>query len=293
MAAASPAPAPKDWAALPSDLLWRVFAAAGQEEILRGAGLACSAWRRAARDEPALWRRIDLHSDVAAHGADSSFSDDDDDDGDSDGYSVPVDDGSRSDALVEESDSNDAENNGDDAASVQSNHSSDDDDFGFSDAFVDVEESDDDDDVPRKESADYKAPEQCIALGLKSAMKSCIHLKSFAIRCADKSLASTYYHDDESQEAFTVPKKHGLRSLTLFGDTFTKPIILSVLNCCPKLRSLDVTNVAYLRMDEVEELRNKCLKIKDFRLFSPPPKVSSSESDDDCIGGCCCCDSWY
>lgn len=129
---------------------------------------------------------------------------------------------------------------------------------------------------------------------LQSAMKSCIHLKSFAIRCADKSLASTYYHDDESQEAFTVPKKHGLRSLTLFGDTFTKPIILSVLNCCPKLRSLDVTNVAYLRLDEEEELRNKCLKIKDFRLFSPPPKVvSSSESDDDCIGGCCCCDSWY
>lgn len=104
-------------------------------------------------------------------------------------------------------------------------------------------------------------------------MKSCIHLKSFAIRCADKSLASTYYHDDESQEAFTVPKKHGLRSLTLFGDTFTKPIILSVLNCCPRLRSLDVTNVAYLRLDEEEELRNKCLKIKDFRLFSPPPKV--------------------
>lgn len=39
---------------------------------------------------------------------------------------------------------------------------------------------------------------------LQSAMKSCIHLKTFAIRCADKSLASTYYHDDESQEAFTA-----------------------------------------------------------------------------------------
>lgn len=163
MAAASPpaAVASKDWAALPSDLLWSVFAAAGQEEILRGAGLACSAWRRAARDEPALWRRIDLHSDVAAHGADSSFSDggddDDDDADDSDGYSVPVEDGSRSDALVEESNSDDAENKGDDAASVQSNRSSDDDFFGFSDAFVDVEESDDDDDdVPRKESADYE-----------------------------------------------------------------------------------------------------------------------------------------
>ena len=146
------------WAARPSDLLWCGVAAAGQEEILRGAGLACSAWRRAARDEPALWRRIDLHSDVAAHAADSSFSDDDDDDddddaGDPDGYSVPVDDGS-SDALVEESDSDDAENNGDDAASVQSNRSSDD-FFGFSDAFVE-ESDDDDDDVPRKESADYK-----------------------------------------------------------------------------------------------------------------------------------------
>uniref|UniRef100_A0A0E0FC07 F-box domain-containing protein n=1 Tax=Oryza meridionalis TaxID=40149 RepID=A0A0E0FC07_9ORYZ len=375
MAAASPPPAAssKDWAALPSDLLRR-SSGAPASRAPRGAGLACSAWRRAARDEPALWRRIDLHSDVDAH-VDSSFSDDDDDAGDSAGYSVP-DDGS-SDALVEEPDSDDAENNGDDAASVQSNRSSDD-FFGFSDAFVDVEESDDDDDdVPRKESGDYKyepkgwkemaraavdrSAGECVAFWgraddklllylsdrapylkslrvsthydvscqvltnviqkfpmlkelelvlkcsfyyvarpsynfahlLQSAMKSCIHLKTFAIRCADKSLASTYYHDDESQEAFTVQKKHGLRSLTLFGDTFTKPIILSALNCCPKLRSLDVTNVAYLRLDEVEELRNKCLKIMDFRLFSPPPKVSSSESDVDCIGGCCCCDSWY
>ncbi|KAL6843132.1 hypothetical protein ACP4OV_026845 [Aristida adscensionis] len=54
----SPAPAARDWAALPRDLLSAVFLRLGPREVMLGAELACTAWRRAAADEPALWRRV-------------------------------------------------------------------------------------------------------------------------------------------------------------------------------------------------------------------------------------------
>jgi len=57
-----PPPAASGWAGLPHDVLWSAFTVLGQREILSGAGLACAAWWRFARDEPALWRRIDLRA---------------------------------------------------------------------------------------------------------------------------------------------------------------------------------------------------------------------------------------
>ncbi|CAL4906844.1 unnamed protein product [Urochloa decumbens] len=55
-----PPPAAIGWAALPRDVLWSLFTDLGQREVLSGAGLACAPWRHLVRDEPALWRRIDL-----------------------------------------------------------------------------------------------------------------------------------------------------------------------------------------------------------------------------------------
>ena len=57
-----PPPAASGWAGLPHDVLWSAFTVLGQREILSGAGLACAAWWRFARDQPALWRRIDLRA---------------------------------------------------------------------------------------------------------------------------------------------------------------------------------------------------------------------------------------
>jgi hypothetical protein len=51
----------RDWASLPLDVLCMVLGRLrGQIDILRGAGLACSHWRRVAQEEPLLWRHIDL-----------------------------------------------------------------------------------------------------------------------------------------------------------------------------------------------------------------------------------------
>ncbi|CAO2210575.1 unnamed protein product [Urochloa humidicola] len=51
---------PRDWAALPSDVLYEVFRRLRTAGILCGAGQVCAAWRRFSIDELALWRRIDL-----------------------------------------------------------------------------------------------------------------------------------------------------------------------------------------------------------------------------------------
>lgn len=53
-------PAARDWAELPVDAILQVFRWLDHVDILMGAGLACRSWRAAARDEPALWRRIDM-----------------------------------------------------------------------------------------------------------------------------------------------------------------------------------------------------------------------------------------
>uniref|UniRef100_A0A8I7BB35 F-box domain-containing protein n=1 Tax=Hordeum vulgare subsp. vulgare TaxID=112509 RepID=A0A8I7BB35_HORVV len=54
----------RDWAALPGTVL-RAILERFQTDLLRGTGpgLACASWRRAAVDDPLLWRRIDLASD--------------------------------------------------------------------------------------------------------------------------------------------------------------------------------------------------------------------------------------
>jgi len=64
MSSSAPPPPPpaSGWASLPHDVLWSAFTVLGQREILSGAGLACVAWWRFGRDEPALWRRIDLRA---------------------------------------------------------------------------------------------------------------------------------------------------------------------------------------------------------------------------------------
>ncbi|TVU02060.1 hypothetical protein EJB05_52426, partial [Eragrostis curvula] len=48
----------RDWATLPQNVLSTIFLKLGPSEIMLGAELVCTAWRRVALEEPALWRRI-------------------------------------------------------------------------------------------------------------------------------------------------------------------------------------------------------------------------------------------
>ncbi|TVU02045.1 hypothetical protein EJB05_52411, partial [Eragrostis curvula] len=57
----SPAPASRDWATLPRDIILHIFLKLGPcYEIMRGAERTCKAWRRAALEEPVLWRRVEM-----------------------------------------------------------------------------------------------------------------------------------------------------------------------------------------------------------------------------------------
>jgi hypothetical protein len=56
----APEEATRDWAELPRDALLTVLHRLGHVDILAGAAQACGPWARAARDEPELWRRVDL-----------------------------------------------------------------------------------------------------------------------------------------------------------------------------------------------------------------------------------------
>lgn len=60
----SPAPSePRDWTALPQDILITVFLKLGPREIMLGAEFVCTTWRRVAVGEALLWRRIDMGID--------------------------------------------------------------------------------------------------------------------------------------------------------------------------------------------------------------------------------------
>ncbi|KAF8662517.1 hypothetical protein HU200_056112 [Digitaria exilis] len=55
------------WAALPQDALGAVLWKLDHVEVLMGPGQVCRSWRRAARDDPALWRRIDMRGHADLH----------------------------------------------------------------------------------------------------------------------------------------------------------------------------------------------------------------------------------
>jgi hypothetical protein len=57
---------------------------------------------------------------------------------------------------------------------------------------------------------------------------------------------------------------HGLHSLELSDGSFTKDVVMQIVDKCPSLESLDISDVPIYRWDE--ELGNKCSRIKDLRL---------------------------
>ena len=50
----------RNWAELPPDAISTILQKLDHVDILMGAGQVCRSWRGAARDEPELWRRINM-----------------------------------------------------------------------------------------------------------------------------------------------------------------------------------------------------------------------------------------
>ncbi|KAL6644089.1 hypothetical protein ACP70R_018855 [Stipagrostis hirtigluma subsp. patula] len=73
---------------------------------------------------------------------------------------------------------------------------------------------------------------------------------------------------------------NGLRSLELYGDSFTKDMVLRIVDNCPNLGSLDISNASHLDPRD-EELQKKCSRIKDLSL----PSYYSDSDESDELGG--------
>ncbi|KAJ1698130.1 hypothetical protein LUZ63_006642 [Rhynchospora breviuscula] len=56
----APSATGRNWAEMQSDVLMTIFLKIGLIEVLRAAGLVCRSWRKVAKEEPELWRRINM-----------------------------------------------------------------------------------------------------------------------------------------------------------------------------------------------------------------------------------------
>jgi hypothetical protein len=75
--------------------------------------------------------------------------------------------------------------------------------------------------------------------------------------------------------AFSIPVMYELRSLELFGNSFTNDVVQSIVDHCPSLEFLNISDVPYLYFRSDEALQNKLSRIKDVRL----PFDDDSDSD--------------
>ena len=100
----------------------------------------------------------------------------------------------------------------------------------------------------------------------QSACEACSHLHNFTVRRASKVTRFDPYYLRERRRPFSIPVMHGLHSLELSDGSFTKDVVLQIVDKCPSLESLNISDVLVYRWSEEHQLRNKCSRIKDLTL---------------------------
>ncbi|CAL4892357.1 unnamed protein product [Urochloa decumbens] len=278
MASSSAAPLPSvpvasGWAALPRDVLWSLFTELGHREVLSGAGLACVPWRRLAREEPALWRRIDLtvpeeeeeDNTLEEVADDGDLNSDDDFDGES-----MLDDDDEADGMVDDEEE---------------------------DGTVDDEEEEESpicqEETPAEDCSDSSGWK---AMALAAIDRSAGQCETFWGRADDEVLlyltdsagkeqcsGRNYPRGPRSPKPFSVPMMRGLHSFELSGDSsFTNDVVMQIVDNCPNLKSLNITDVRYEDKWELKLLNNKCYRVKDLKppaVFYEPDTDYSSDED--------------
>ena len=76
----------------------------------------------------------------------------------------------------------------------------------------------------------------------QSACETCSHLHNFTVRRASKvTRFNSYYRS--SPTPFSIPVMHGLHSLELSDGSFTKDMVMQIVDKCPSLESLNISDV--------------------------------------------------
>ncbi|CAN6172033.1 unnamed protein product [Urochloa humidicola] len=248
---------PPDWAeGLPLDVLLCIFHRLDHVQIMMGADKVCCAWRRAAREEPELYRRIDMrgHSDLACRGlADldkmaavavrrsrgecrsfwGEYA------GNKDRFLIflahqaPL---LKSLTLI--------------SCNVISRR-------GFKEAikmFPLLEEL--------QISDCWKISNNKV---LKVVAQACPRLKH--LRCHHPYWINTDY-EFLDMEAMKIAMMHELRSLQLFHNQLTNEGLSAILDGCPHLESLDIRSCHCIDLHD-DAIRTKCARIKTKKLYAP------------------------
>ena len=77
----------------------------------------------------------------------------------------------------------------------------------------------------------------------QSACEACSHLHNFTVRRASKVTRFDPYYLRERRRPFSIPVMHGLHSLELSDGSFTKDMVMQIVDKCPSLESLNISDV--------------------------------------------------
>ncbi|CAL5090453.1 unnamed protein product [Urochloa decumbens] len=241
-------PAPEsDWAGLPPELVSCILHRLDPVQIMLGADKVCSSWRRAAHDEPELWRRIDVRGYKAL--SDRNLID---------LNQMAIDAVKRSRGQCQ---AFCGEGSGlhDDLLRCLADHApllktlilvlcNEVSDQGFMEAIKGF---------PLLEELELS---YCYNLQHKKVFKvvakECPRLKCLTNRCA----SSPYYGRDDG-EAMAIAKMHELRSLHLVHNGLTNQGLADIVDKCLHLESLDIRNCRNIRMHPKMQARFNTKKI--------------------------------
>ncbi|KAL6843359.1 hypothetical protein ACP4OV_027072 [Aristida adscensionis] len=251
----------RDWAALPRDAISVVLRRLDHIEILMGPRQVCRSWRAAAREDPSLWRRIDMrgHADLE-HRVDL--------------YAMARAAIRRAAGQCEASWAEYAADDvvlrllGDQAPTLKS--------LRLISCQDIIEFEEEIKKFPLLEELEISLfTNICGAQVFEEVGKSCPELKYFKFnryRFYDFEDRQDTEDDDDDNEfkynkdddALGIASMHGLRSLQLFGHNFTNKGLTTILDNCPHLESLDIRHCFNINMNN--DLKAKCARIKTMRL---------------------------
>ncbi|CAO2209880.1 unnamed protein product [Urochloa humidicola] len=274
----------RGWVALPRDALMAVLRKLDHIEILMGPGQVCHSWRRAARDDPALWCRINMrgHADLHRRVNLCMMAKD----------AIRLAKGQCEEFWAEyAADDGVLQLLGKQAPSLKSLRLiSCQDIIGFEEEIKKF---------PLLEELEISLFTNIGGKHVFQAVgQACPKLKHFRFNSyrfinignrehSDDSDDDDYYDYDDNNlrykddDAMGIASMHGLRTLQLFGNSLTNEGLTAILDNCPYLESLDICHCFNIIMDDT--LQAKCARIKMLTL--------PADSTDD-YGYPVCCPLW-
>uniref|UniRef100_A0A8R7PXK8 RING-type E3 ubiquitin transferase n=1 Tax=Triticum urartu TaxID=4572 RepID=A0A8R7PXK8_TRIUA len=243
----------RNWAELPPDAISTILQKLDHVDILMGAGQVCRSWRGAARDEPELWRRIDMlgHADLSPElnlhgmaqaavrrsaGRCEAFWGDYTDDHDFLLYLADQAPSLKSLRLISR--------------------------YNFDKVLKEMIVK-----FPLLEELELSLCSDVGESGVFGVVgKACPQLKRFRLN-KDVFYDFEASDNDRDDEAMGIATMHELRSLQLFANRLTNKGLTAILHNCRHLESLDIRHCFNVCMDNT--LRAKCDRISTLRLILP------------------------